>query len=260
MYESPVEFDGIKYRSAEAAFQAQKLEDKEKRKEYAGLSGKNAKARGRRAQLRPDWESSKLKVMEDILRAKFGQNPELMRQLIATGDADISEGNSWGDTYWGVSGGVGENNLGKLLMKIRAENQKPSGPMDIQYFARKGGGELKRYYKKAHSEVTAKATEIQNDPNMLDDQRAALLRILGKRGEELQRHIDALDEAGVTDSSPSEWEDERIAGEQAAEKAQRDWRLLDQQMSQEADAKHDLETIVNSLIYYDPANPMAEGV
>ena len=109
----------------------------------------------------------------------------------------------------------------------REENQKPSAPMDIQYFARKGGGELKRYYKKAHSEVTAKATEIQNDPNMLDDQRAALLRVLGKRGEELQRRIDALDEAGVTDSSPSEWEDERIAGEQAAEKAQRDWRLLD---------------------------------
>ena len=31
------------------------------------------------------------------------------------------EGNTWGDRFWGVDGGEGENHLGGLLMKIRLE-------------------------------------------------------------------------------------------------------------------------------------------
>lgn len=31
----------------------------------------------------------------------------------------VYKGNYWKDTYWGVCNGVGENHLGKLLMKIR---------------------------------------------------------------------------------------------------------------------------------------------
>jgi hypothetical protein len=41
--------------------------------------------------------------------------------LLATGDMELIEDNDWDDTYWGVCNGAGENNLGKLLMKIRAE-------------------------------------------------------------------------------------------------------------------------------------------
>jgi predicted NAD-dependent protein-ADP-ribosyltransferase YbiA (DUF1768 family) len=49
--------------------------------------------------------------------------------LLATGDAEIQEGNTHGDLYWGVDlhTGEGENVLGKLLMKVREEvkqNQK----------------------------------------------------------------------------------------------------------------------------------------
>lgn len=36
-----------------------------------------------------------------------------------TGDAELIEGNNWGDTFWGVCNGRGENMLGKLLMEIR---------------------------------------------------------------------------------------------------------------------------------------------
>ena len=59
--------------------------------------------------------------MEDICRAKFTQNEELKKKLIDTGDATLIEGNTWNDTFWGVCNGVGENNLGKILMKIREE-------------------------------------------------------------------------------------------------------------------------------------------
>ena len=82
-----------------------------------------AKRLGRQAVLRDDWEQNKLDVMETALRKKFAI-PELREKLLATGDAELIEGNWWGDRFWGVCEGVGENNLGKLLMKIRADIKK----------------------------------------------------------------------------------------------------------------------------------------
>ncbi len=51
--------------------------------------------------------------------AKFKQNERLKRLLLATGDAELIEGNDWGDTIWGMCDGEGENLLGKILMKVR---------------------------------------------------------------------------------------------------------------------------------------------
>jgi predicted NAD-dependent protein-ADP-ribosyltransferase YbiA (DUF1768 family) len=56
--------------------------------------------------------------MEDILMRKFA-HLELRGLLLATGDAHLEEGNWWGDYFWGVCKGKGENNLGKILMKVR---------------------------------------------------------------------------------------------------------------------------------------------
>lgn len=71
--------------------------------------------------LRGDWEAVKDSVMYEICKAKFSQNPDLADQLVATKDAELIEGNTWGDRIWGVCDGVGENRLGKILMRIRAE-------------------------------------------------------------------------------------------------------------------------------------------
>jgi predicted NAD-dependent protein-ADP-ribosyltransferase YbiA (DUF1768 family) len=69
--------------------------------------------------MRPDWESVKLQVMEDLLVQKFADE-HLEKQLQETGDADLIEGNYWGDDFWGVDKKKGgKNHLGKLLMKIR---------------------------------------------------------------------------------------------------------------------------------------------
>ena len=62
----------------------------------------------------------KLQLMERLLLKKFDDNhPQLQQMLLATGEEELVEGNYWGDVYWGVCNGVGENHLGKLLMKIR---------------------------------------------------------------------------------------------------------------------------------------------
>lgn len=59
--------------------------------------------------------------MLQVVRAKFTQNAELADKLLATGDAHLEEGNTWGDRVWGTVNGVGANQLGIILMKIRDE-------------------------------------------------------------------------------------------------------------------------------------------
>jgi len=48
-----------------------------------------------------------------------GKHKDLGDQLLATGDVELIEGNTWHDTEWGVCNGIGKNKLGKILMRIR---------------------------------------------------------------------------------------------------------------------------------------------
>lgn len=77
--------------------------------------------------VRTDWDSVKVPVMRAAVMAKFTVNPELADQLIATGEEELIEGNTWGDTFWGVSPpppvGHGENMLGTILMETRTALQ-----------------------------------------------------------------------------------------------------------------------------------------
>lgn len=80
-----------------------------------------AKLAGRNCELRKDWEDIKEQTMYEIVSAKFTQNKNLAKLLLDTGDAYLEEGNWWQDTTWGVCNGVGENKLGKILMRVREE-------------------------------------------------------------------------------------------------------------------------------------------
>lgn len=85
-----------------------------------------AKRMGKMVPLRDDWEDVKIAVMRDLLLQKFslGKQPDYLAGLARTGDAELIEGNTWGDRFWGVDEtGVGENHLGKLLMDVRAERR-----------------------------------------------------------------------------------------------------------------------------------------
>ena len=120
-YNCPVPFEGLTFSNTEAAFQAAKTLDMEERERFLGLSGGQAKRLGRRVELRSDWEAVKIDIMRQVLKSKFTQNPELKAKLIATGDAELIEGNNWNDRFWGVCNGKGQNHLGRLLMELRAE-------------------------------------------------------------------------------------------------------------------------------------------
>jgi predicted NAD-dependent protein-ADP-ribosyltransferase YbiA (DUF1768 family) len=58
--------------------------------------------------------------MRELCRQKFAI-PWLRNKLLQTEDWLLVEGNAWNDTFWGQCRGVGENNLGRILMAIRHE-------------------------------------------------------------------------------------------------------------------------------------------
>lgn len=118
-YETPILYNGNYYRNTEAAFQAMKCP--ERADSFTHLNPSEAKKLGRQVRLRADWELVKEDYMYEICKTKFEQHSDLKARLLATGDAYLCEGNTWGDCVWGVCGGVGENKLGKILMRIRDE-------------------------------------------------------------------------------------------------------------------------------------------
>ena len=90
---------------------------------FSTMNGMVAKREGKKVQLCADWETVKNGVMEEVVRAKFSQNPDLLQKLLDTGDPDLTEGNGWHDPYRGVDvrTGRGENHFGRILMKLRSE-------------------------------------------------------------------------------------------------------------------------------------------
>jgi ribA/ribD-fused uncharacterized protein len=117
-YSCSVEFCGMTFGSVESAYQAAKTDDMEERIKFTKYDSRTAKREGKKLKIRSQWNSIKLTVMYNLLLRKF-YDPELRQKLLDTGDEDLIEGNTWGDTYWGVCDGIGENHLGKLLMKVR---------------------------------------------------------------------------------------------------------------------------------------------
>jgi len=64
------------------------------------------------------FHDNKVELMRWLNYEKFYQNKHLADKLLAT-SGEIVEENTWGDTFWGVSGGKGKNMLGKILMEVR---------------------------------------------------------------------------------------------------------------------------------------------
>ncbi len=117
-----IEFEGICYDCTENAYQAAKSLNSEVRKLIAAMSPFESKKywEDKKDQVRPDWNQVKDELMKNFNEQKFYNHPELGKMLKNTEDAILEEGNTWGDVYWGVCNGVGENKLGKLLMEIRS--------------------------------------------------------------------------------------------------------------------------------------------
>ena len=147
MFVAPYEIDGMTFPTVEHYFQwskammfegkdseqAAKMMKPPRNKEFT--EAKSVKALGRKVKefSAARWDDVKIPIMEKALRAKF-VNPKhgLLEKLVATGDRPIGEANPR-DKYWGIGTSAdtadaknpakwkGQNQLGKLLMKLRDE-------------------------------------------------------------------------------------------------------------------------------------------
>lgn len=140
-YPVEIEHQGIKYPSVEHYYVAMKIKgDQQIDGKYLTMNdcreaiskipdaGK-VKKLGKILKIRKDWDQVKMDIMLWAIREKF-KNEDLKQMLLDTSEKELIEGNWWGDQYWGVCNGKGDNNLGKILMRVRNElrqqNVKPS--------------------------------------------------------------------------------------------------------------------------------------
>lgn len=124
-YPCVIHWNGMEFPSVEHAFVAAKCHDPEHWKAVQAIPADRAnlaKRLGKTVKLQQGWDTYKRDLMECLLVEKFSQEP-LRSMLLSTTDHELVEGNWWGDTYWGVCKGVGDNHLGKLLMKVRGNLQ-----------------------------------------------------------------------------------------------------------------------------------------
>lgn len=128
-YPSRVFWKGVGFPTVEHGYGAAKTHDHDIIKKISKLPGNRAalvKKMGKKFYeqgiQRIDWHDMKLHVMEDLLTQKF--RGSLLEKLLRI-KTIIIEDNRWHDNFWGrcncyhCSSKPHENNLGKLIMKIR---------------------------------------------------------------------------------------------------------------------------------------------
>lgn len=117
---------GIKYPTIEHAYQALKFEKTapeiakrilESFSSYEALTIAHENV----DKQNPNWDKIKVSIMEELLRLKLEQNPYVKRKLLETKDYMLCE-DSPKDSFWGIGKNRdGQNQLGKLWMKLRSE-------------------------------------------------------------------------------------------------------------------------------------------
>lgn len=118
---APMFVYGRWWKNVESAYQAQKtLNSDEYNKIWLAKHPKEARDLGQLVTVRSDWEQIKIQTMYECVLNKFIQNRDIREKLFSTGEEEIAEGPTQ-DLYWGIDiNGNGQNNLGKIIVKVRS--------------------------------------------------------------------------------------------------------------------------------------------
>jgi len=135
---SPIVIDGVDWPTVEHFYQSQKSLDPRYYAAVRACATPNMAKRlatvpapgqvdqgswflAKRKSPRPDWEEIKLNVMRRADTAKYLQNPDLARRLLATETAELVE-DAKHDVFWGIGReGTGANWAGRIIMEVRAK-------------------------------------------------------------------------------------------------------------------------------------------
>ena len=119
--------DNEYFQTSEHAFQYLKFVDTNKevaesiKKSFSPNDARSIAHENKASRL-ANWPDIKYEKMEEVLKLKVEQNPIVKECLLNTKDYLIAECCIDEDTDWGVdNNNQGENNLGKIWMKIRDE-------------------------------------------------------------------------------------------------------------------------------------------
>lgn len=121
-----LEWKGVTFDTSEAAYHWEKFNGTDSEVQSMIIDAPSAHeafkiAESQKMFRRQDWDSVKVAIMREILRAKAEQHEYVRRKLLATGDRELIE-DSWRDDFWGWGPKRdGQNVLGKIWMEIRAE-------------------------------------------------------------------------------------------------------------------------------------------
>ncbi|KAE9400898.1 DUF1768-domain-containing protein [Gymnopus androsaceus JB14] len=123
----PVIYNGKRYPTSEHLFQSFKFQGyRPDIAEHIRTCGGRPSAAFQEAHryqphVRSDWLKVNIEKMDETLHHKFTQHPDLMKELLDTGNAELVE-DSDKDSFWGIgSDGKGRNELGKALERLRAQ-------------------------------------------------------------------------------------------------------------------------------------------
>lgn len=129
----PIHLNGKMWYTAEHYFQACKFHDEMVQRQIQKTRSATEILRiasNPKLKVRRDWDVVKVGFMEQAVRAKFTQMPELRDLLLGTGDAPLIA-HSATDSYWYDGGdGTGKNLLGLILMDLRDQLREESSPQD----------------------------------------------------------------------------------------------------------------------------------
>ncbi len=175
--EFPIAVNGVRVLTSEHLYQALKFPDhpdvqKSILSKPSPIHCKMiAKSKVNREKVRKDWEDVQLEVMEFCLKVKLLYHWVKFGNLLRASEGkEIVEISSKKDTYWGKKnsdeGLVGENHLGKLLMKLRDEllgecNEhlriaSPPAHLNLRFL----GEEIREKDRRAHLRQVGTATTV----------------------------------------------------------------------------------------------------
>lgn len=118
-YRYPIEYKGVTFPSLEHAYHAMKSDNPADWERLSGyIRPVNVRAASRTIKMRSDWNMIRDSILLELNMIKFS-DPVLRQKLNDTGDSVLVYDNRDGDQYLGVFNKVGDNMLGKTLMKIR---------------------------------------------------------------------------------------------------------------------------------------------
>lgn len=122
-----VRYNATLFPTVEHAYHAAKFENKDivdKIKNAGSPLEAHSLGKKYKPQRRKDWNDVKVDILHEIIQAKVEQHEEVKQALLATSEEEIIEENP-NNSFWGNGkDGKGQNQMGKILMRIREDLSK----------------------------------------------------------------------------------------------------------------------------------------